>query len=277
MKTRIITGVIMLIVCLPVIIFSGTVLFPAFLSLMCLIGTFELLKCIRCEREYYISVPSLVLAVGFPLEVWFIKDKRALVFVTVAVVFVFVIYLMSVTVMMRGKVRLVDTGFRFTMLMYVIGGFSAAVMLRTLENGEYIFFMVYVVAFFTDIFAYFTGSFFGRHKLIPEVSPKKTVEGAIGGLIFGSASFALYGFIIHCISGLEPNYLFLCISGFSVSVISQFGDLITSLLKREFGIKDFGNILPGHGGILDRFDSVLAAAPALLLLCTFDAGIKFFY
>ena len=277
MKTRIITGLIMLIVCLPVIIFSGTVLFPIFLSLMCLIGTFELLKCVRCEREYYISVPSLVLAAGFPSAVWFITDKRTLVFVTVAVVFVFLIYLMSVTVMMRGKVRLVDTGFRFTMLTYVIGGFSAAVKLRTLENGEYIFFMVYVVAFFTDIFAYFTGYFFGRHKLIPEVSPKKTVEGAVGGLVFGAASLALYGFVIHCISGLEPNYLFLCIAGFSVSVISQFGDLITSLLKREFGIKDFGNILPGHGGVLDRFDSVLAAAPALLLLCTFSSGIKFFY
>ena len=277
MKTRIITGLIMLIVCLPVIIFSGTVLFPIFLSLMCLIGTFELLKCVRCEREYYISVPSLVLAAGFPSAVWFITDKRTLVFVTVAVVFVFLIYLMSVTVMMRGKVRLVDTGFRFTMLAYVIGGFSAAVKLRTLENGEYIFFMVYVVAFFTDIFAYFTGYFFGRHKLIPEVSPKKTVEGAVGGLVFGTASLALYGFVIHCISGLEPNYLFLCIAGFSVSVISQFGDLITSLLKREFGIKDFGNILPGHGGVLDRFDSVLAAAPALLLLCTFSSGIKFFY
>ena len=277
MKTRIITGLIMLIVCLPVIIFSGTVLFPIFLSLMCLIGTFELLKCVRCEREYYISVPSLVLAAGFPSAVWFITDKRTLVFVTVAVVFVFLIYLMSVTVMMRGKVRLVDTGFRFTMLAYVIGGFSAAVKLRTLENGEYIFFMVYVVAFFTDIFAYFTGYFFGRHKLIPEVSPKKTVEGAVGGLVFGAASLALYGFVIHCISGLEPNYLFLCIAGFSVSIISQFGDLITSLLKREFGIKDFGNILPGHGGVLDRFDSVLAAAPALLLLCTFSSGIKFFY
>ena len=277
MKTRIITGLIMLIVCLPVIIFSGTVLFPIFLSLMCLIGTFELLKCVRCEREYYISVPSLVLAAGFPSAVWFITDKRTLVFVTVAVVFVFLIYLMSVTVMMRGKVRLVDTGFRFTMLAYVIGGFSAAVKLRTLENGEYIFFMVYVVAFFTDIFAYFTGYFFGRHKLIPEVSPKKTVEGAVGGLVFGAASLALYGFVIHCISGLEPNYLFLCIAGFSVSIISQFGDLITSLLKREFGIKDFGNILPGHGGVLDRFDSVLAAAPALFLLCTFSSGIKFFY
>jgi phosphatidate cytidylyltransferase len=116
--------------------------------------------------------------------------------------------------------------------------------------------LVFLTAFGTDIFAYFAGSFLGRHKLCPSISPKKTVEGAIGGVVgsvllcgvFGY--FALRGFFIHCV-----------VIGALGGVLSQVGDLVASVIKRGAGVKDYGRLIPGHGGLLDRIDSVLFTAP----------------
>ena len=128
----------------------------------------------------------------------------------------------------------------------------------------------------TDIFAYFTGMLIGKHKLIPEVSPKKTVEGSIGGIAFCTLAFIAYAYIVKIFFNTELNVLFLAISAIIVSVISQMGDLIMSLIKREYGIKDYGKLFPGHGGVLDRFDSILAVTLGVSLLCMFSyiTGIK---
>jgi phosphatidate cytidylyltransferase len=123
----------------------------------------------------------------------------------------------------------------------------------------------------TDIFAYFTGYFFGKHKLIPEISPKKTIEGSIGGILFCILAFLLFGLIVSAQTTTVPNYIGLGALGLLVSVFAQIGDLFASLLKREHNIKDFGNIFPGHGGIMDRFDSVIAVCPLLLIVCLIDS------
>ena len=139
------------------------------------------------------------------------------------------------------------------------------VLLRYLTNGAYLFLLPFIGAWVCDTFAYFTGRFFGKHKLAPAISPKKTVEGSIGGIVFAVAVFAIYGAILSA-RGLTPNYLALCLAGFFVSILSQIGDLALSLVKRECGIKDYGRLFPGHGGVLDRFDSVIATAPIILIL-----------
>lgn len=118
--------------------------------------------------------------------------------------------------------------------------------------------LVYIVAFGSDTFAYFTGKMFGKHKLYPEVSPNKTIEGAIGGVI-GCTILSLIYFDYLRIN----KYFYIIIFSVSASVFSIAGDLTASKIKREFRIKDFGYLLPGHGGILDRFDSVLFVAPAV--------------
>jgi len=109
---------------------------------------------------------------------------------------------------------------------------------------------------------------FGKHKLIPEVSPKKTVEGSIGGIIFAAIAFVLYAVIIWKMneSAEMPNLIVFAAAGAIVSVISQIGDLSASVIKRRFGVKDYGFLFPGHGGVLDRFDSVLLTAPVLYIL-----------
>ena len=112
----------------------------------------------------------------------------------------------------------------------------------------------------------------GKHKLIPEVSPKKTIEGSIGGTLFCVLSFVVFGIVVDSFFGTNANLIFLAISGVFVAIVAQMGDLIMSLIKREYGIKDYGKLFPGHGGVLDRFDSILAVSLMLAIICVF-AGI----
>ncbi len=126
-----------------------------------------------------------------------------------------------------------------------------------MNNSKFVW-LVYIIAFGSDTFAYFTGKFFGKNKLYPEVSPNKTIEGAIGGIV-GSTILSLIFFNYLSIN----KYFYIIIFSISASVFSMAGDLAASKIKREFKIKDFGYLLPGHGGIMDRFDSVLFVAPAV--------------
>ena len=130
--------------------------------------------------------------------------------------------------------------------------------------------IVFLAAFGTDIFAFFTGKLFGRHKLIPSVSPKKTVEGSIGGIIGSVVLCGLFGYFF-----LDKEFLTCIIIGILGGVVSQLGDLSASVIKRKIGIKDWGTLIPGHGGILDRIDSVLFTAPLvfyILIIKQFWAG-----
>lgn len=124
--------------------------------------------------------------------------------------------------------------------------------------------MVCLCAWMTDTAAFFSGKLFGKHKLIEHVSPKKTVEGAIGGVLFTALSSAVYAFILMRLNVIDStimNYTEFAFLGLFGSIMSQLGDLFASAIKRDCGIKDFGTIFPGHGGILDRFDSVVFIVP----------------
>lgn len=131
----------------------------------------------------------------------------------------------------------------------------------------------FLFAWITDSGAYFVGKTMGKHKLAPNLSPKKTAEGSLGGIITCILASLLYVWILDFFfsySILESsNYIFIAVTALTVSIVSQFGDLALSAIKRDFGIKDYGNILPGHGGILDRFDSVLFAAPVVYFILYF--------
>ena len=136
-----------------------------------------------------------------------------------------------------------------------------------MNNGGKIFGLVFIVAWVCDTFAYFTGRLFGKHKLAPNLSPKKTIEGSIGGIVFAVAACLVYGLIIEAATDLSANYIVLGLLGLVLSVFSQIGDIWASLIKRERGIKDYSRMLPGHGGVMDRFDSILAISTLLMALC----------
>jgi len=154
------------------------------------------------------------------------------------------------------KYKPADTMATITGIVYIVFFAFHIVMIDQTEDYSILKWLVIITAFGTDIFAYFSGMFFGKHKLCPDLSPKKTVEGAVGGVVGSVAFSALFGalfakeLLIHCI-----------VIGILASPVSMLGDLTASAYKREMGIKDYGNLIPGHGGIMDRFDSVLFTAP----------------
>ena len=185
---------------------------------------------------------------------------------------VFALYVFGVAVFANKKLPVTDAGLLYASIAYIVAAFTSIVYIHDyVAYGEYIYLLVFICAWMTDIFAYFTGRFLGKHKLIPAVSPKKTVEGAIGGIVFCVISVVVFGLIIDYffIGDGKGNYLVLAISAVFISVVSQIGDLIMSVIKRHYGIKDYGKIFPGHGGILDRFDSVLAVSILLAVICTY--------
>ena len=143
---------------------------------------------------------------------------------------------------------------------------SALVQLKRFDNGQFYVLLPVISAFTTDIGAYFFGVFLGKHRGITQVSPNKSLEGYIGGILSGCLFMLLYGLLVEYFGGIEVRLPVMALYGLLGSIITEIGDLSFSLIKRQCGVKDYGTLLPGHGGMMDRFDSTTFAAPMLLLL-----------
>lgn len=264
MKTRIITAIVAIIVFLPVCYFSDTWFYPTAMAILCTVGVYEMLSCVGMFRTPAVSVPSMLLAVAMPMIPLF-SDESTLI-LEFGCIIVYLVLTFTADVFARGRLDYTVTSSAFRGVLYVSLSFACMVLLR--EEGEYLYLLTFIGPWVSDSFAYFTGRFLGKHKLIPEVSPKKTVEGAVGGIVFAALSFVIYGIIIwnFFAPDITLNYPMMAVSGAIVSVISQIGDLSASVIKRRFDVKDYGWIFPGHGGVLDRFDSVILTAPVLYIL-----------
>ncbi len=273
MKIRTITSAFILAVMVPVLIWSKYLIYPIVLAFFSLAAVFELLRVIGMHKHYAISIPAYVMAMALPVfthDIFLDQDPRLQVnymLVSVAVILGYMLYIMAIAVFSKGKIRFSKVAEVFLSVTYVVISFTSLCLLRYIPYGNLCFFLVFVSAWGTDVGAYFVGSLIGKHKLIPEVSPKKSVEGSVGGIIFAAICFVIYGFVVEQYTDYSANYVVLVIAALILSVISQIGDLIASLIKREYGIKDYGKILPGHGGIMDRFDSILAVSLPLCMIC----------
>ena len=266
MKQRIITALIGCLILFPVLFLSGTIVFPIVCGLCSMVGAYELLACFGAQKRVRLALPTYLYAFTLPfLTHFFWRESTAYYICFLSIIsFLLILYYFSVCVFSRNDERFSVLAQLAVSTIYIVVGFTSLALLRRLDNGVFFFLLAFIGAWATDIMAYFTGYFFGKHKLCPEVSPKKTVEGSIGGALFCVVFFLLYGFVLQRFFSFAPNYLVLGVSGFVISVISQVGDLAASVIKRENQLKDFGTILPGHGGIIDRFDSMLPVAPLLL-------------
>ncbi len=131
--------------------------------------------------------------------------------------------------------------------------------------SQFMIILAFGAAIITDTFAYFTGNLLGKHKLAQSISPKKTIEGSIGGTVFGTGAVFLTGYFAQAAFGININPLWYLLLGFVLSILTQLGDLSASLIKRKFGAKDYGRIMAGHGGAMDRLDSVLFISPAVYI------------
>lgn len=277
MKTRIITAIVAICLLLPVLIFSGTPALPIALALCAFVAIYEMSACIGLKNAYLLTAPLYLLALGLPFLIRYANGMDLIRQVILAAISVISLYSFAVLTFSHGKYKLADVATLFMTAFYILAGFNAIMILRDYElGGKYVYLTVFLGAWVTDTFAYFCGMLFGRggkHKLIPDVSPKKTVEGSIGGIVFCMLSMVIFGLIINAISDFHANYLMLVVGGFLASIVSQIGDLCMSVIKRTYGIKDYGKLFPGHGGMLDRFDSVIAVS---IVLAVFGSFFNFF-
>ena len=266
MLKRIITGLILIVIFVVVIYFSATIVYPIGLAVMSAIASFEMTKCIGLHKTRFMAF-ALVICTAFPLLAWFFKDNDSLLyFIYFASIALYTVVLLASVVFAKQKFDYSIIASEYLGIVYIAVSFGCLTKLKYI--APILFILAYIGPWMTDIMAYFTGRFFGKHKLIPEISPKKTVEGSIGGIVFTALLFALFPVCAKnwfSVKGLPPFYV-MAVIGVIVSVIAQVGDLALSVIKRKFGIKDYGFIFPGHGGVLDRFDSVLMTTPIFFIL-----------
>lgn len=271
MKTRTITSAFILLVTIPIILLSKYIIYPIALSALAVMATYEILHAIGVEKNWYLSVPAYILAGVFPFASYFVTAESSFTYLLTiaALIYIYMIYIMGVAVFSKGATSFRIISEVLLSITYVIVSFTSLSMIRYIDKdiGLYKLMLVFIVSWVCDSMAYIVGSFFGKHKLIPEISPKKTVEGAVGGVASAVVAYMLFGLVLDlAIPNMQVNYIVLAVFGLVLSVVSQLGDLIASLIKREHNVKDFGKLLPGHGGIMDRFDSIMAVSTILLIL-----------
>lgn len=260
MKQRIITAILALIVFIPFVII-GKWPFTLFIYLIATIGLMELLK---MRKVSIISVPGLIAV----LTLWLVlmPDKSMLFpigqFSIIDIYVVIILFLLAYTVLVRNKFTFDETAFVMLTILYVGIGFYFLIETRLGQNGLSNIIFAFLIIWATDTGAYFTGKAFGKRKLWPDISPNKTIGGAVGGIL----TACLVALIFHLVQPFPHSMLIVVIVTIFASIIGQIGDLVESALKRTYGIKDSGSILPGHGGILDRFDSLLFVIPFLHII-----------
>ncbi|MGN1095625.1 MAG: phosphatidate cytidylyltransferase [Eubacteriales bacterium] len=277
MLKRIITAVVCLALFIPVLVFSGTTvgkyIFISVLGLLSLVAMYEICGCFGLKKRIFVAAPSYFLAIVATLITVFFLESEHYVAYLLCAGFLFMFSVLASSMFNTGIVRFSQAASVVATAFYIICGFFSIIFLRYSEMGMYLYWLVFIGAWATDTGAYFVGVLCGKHKLIPEVSPKKTVEGAIGGVLGCVIGYLIFGLCMDKFCSLTVNYTALIVSAVIIAVISQLGDLIASYIKREHDIKDYGNIFPGHGGVMDRFDSIIAVAPVILGI-TMIFGVK---
>lgn len=272
MKTRVISAVAAAVLLVAVLVIS--LYFPEMLHIMAavisMLASYEIAGATGVRKSGSLTLVSVATAVALPFTS--LSDMPGLA----AEVLVCLYGVAAFALQLRKHKEVPMPSLLVTVLMTVLvpASLMHMVTVRTMDggvHGMFLLIMMLLSAWSSDTGAYFAGVNFGKHKLCPVISPKKTVEGFVGGIISCVLILEIvalvYGFII-C-PGARISYLSVGITAAVCSVVSVLGDLSFSLLKRHYGIKDYGNIMPGHGGVLDRFDSVIFVAPVFTLLITF--------
>lgn len=264
MKTRLITAFFGVVLCVLVMIFGdmAPVIYAIALALVNALCCMEFLTAKKLTSNISISVLTLLFSVSMPLvicsDLWYLP------------IFIYSLMMMASLIFFRNDNSVADISFAFFGTVIISLSVSCLSRLVCMSGGWHSFYLIMglVGAWLADSCAYFSGVFLGKRKLCPSISPKKTVEGAIGGAI-GAVVFTLiagliFEFIVY--RNIHVNYLALLVTGIYCAFASVIGDLSFSCVKRECGIKDYGSIMPGHGGMLDRFDSVIFCVPFVFFI-----------
>lgn len=259
-KTRLLSGIVLVIIAL-ITISSGGFLLWGTLYLISLIGLYELYRVMKIEKGI-LGIVGYLLATMYYLSLLLKWNMDPMMFVIAALVLVMTVY---VCFFPKYGTEQVMTAF--------FGVFYVAVMLsyiyrtRILTDGLFLVGLVFLCSWGCDTCAYCVGMLIGKHKMAPKLSPKKSVEGGIGGILGAALIAVLYALAINHWADAGVSVTSFAVIGAVGGAISQIGDLAASAIKRNHNIKDYGKLIPGHGGILDRFDSIIFTAPIIYYLC----------
>lgn len=261
LRNRILVSLAGVPILLLVLLVLPSIYTPILIALLAMIASYETSRALGV-KQIRVQVYSMFLAGGVPFWVYY----GELPLPALCAILLYVVLLFMEALPSHYKIEIGLIGGVFFFSIFVPYFLSSIVRIGFQPLRDYYVLVPLLIPFLSDAVAMFSGMLFGKHKLAPEISPKKTKEGSIGGLIGGTVAVLLYGVIISFMSDVEVNYFYLAIYGFFGSAVSQIGDLSFSYVKRQNGIKDFGSIFPGHGGVLDRFDSVIFCAPFIEIL-----------
>lgn len=266
LATRLLSALLGIIILIIVMMSPGIYLSIAvtILAIFALHELFSAFKAINIKPISWIGYLSVLYIV---LSNWLIgQDYSILIYL---IIFIIMLVLFLSIVFSNNRITFIDVSATFLAIFYITFLLSFIVLTRNLDKGNLFVWLILLGGWITDSAAYFTGKRMGKTKLIPDISPKKTVEGSIGGVIGCITIVTVYGILINnyfSVNIWAGHYILL---GLIISIVSQVGDLAASSIKRLTGIKDFGNIMPGHGGVIDRFDSILLVAPVVYLYLNF--------
>lgn len=242
-----------------ILIFGNKYLVDIAISVIAIMALHEYFHCFKEQNENkdlrwiaYISAASIALIHVIPSE-YILKTIAAIIPISILVLFAQVIAT-------NMKYNIKDIAITFFGICYIVIFLMYIPIIREMTNGRILIWFIFIAAWGTDIFAYFTGKKFGKHKFT-KVSPNKSIEGCIGGTVGAILCMVIYAVVCNNVWNMNINYVYIAIVGLVLSLVGQIGDLAASSIKRYTGIKDFSNLIPGHGGILDRIDSVIFIAP----------------
>ena len=267
MKTRVITGVLLLAFFVPMFIIGGWVL-DIVLILCAMIATWEFSRMFNKEKNsIFIQIYQLLFTLSLFLAVMFFLLEEIHVDFVFALVFLFVV-ICALLLVFIDEFGANEFGNAFISVYYPVFGFVSIAFLRALPDGLLIIGFLFMVTATTDTFAYIFGVKFGKHRLAEKISPKKSIEGSVYGTL--SAVVLTIGYVLltdlQFIGSIEMTILTSIGLIILISIVGQIGDLAASKMKRDSGVKDYSNLFPGHGGVMDRFDSVVLAGMILLFI-----------
>ena len=262
MKKRIITAVVLVPLLLLILFVAPKWATAVLFALISGLAAFELTFSTGLLKHPRLVAYSVLAAVAVTL--WCFFGRNAVWGEAGLLLFVLLIFMEMMLSNLRLKLnRVAICFFAGVLLPYLL---SSLVRIMSWNSGRYLILIPFIVAFLSDTGAYFIGCRFGKHKLAPEISPNKSIEGVLGGMAFAVIGMLLYCLIMSAAFKCEVYYGYALVYGIVGSVAGVFGDLCFSVVKRQTGIKDYGNLFPGHGGALDRFDSMHVVAPLIELL-----------
>lgn len=268
MRERIISAAFLIVLIAAVVLLSlkFTIFIDLFVALICACSVFEFCKAVKTLGVFQISLLSMVFSFVHPMLMPY--------GITIISCYVYTILMLCMLIFFHEKISFKDFAYTFSMTLIITVSLSLIISMKDADpqHSTMYFVMAIAVPWLADVGAYFTGVFLGKHKLCPKISPKKTIEGAVGGVAFCTVATIIVAFLFCKLiyaDEINIDYFNVMIIGFGGSLLSILGDLSFSVIKRSYSVKDYGDLIPGHGGILDRFDSVICFVPFMYIIITY--------